>query len=163
MLAIDNSIILENKANLGGGIYLLKTDFELSNSSISGNASSSGGFIYMCGSSFFSMDSIIFNDNLANQYGGVLFIKDCDNETELSFSINNTEFNNSISLSGSVIFADGRINLKSGEIENTIFQGSQGLIEPAIRLHFLKGFLKFELCQFLGNTGNLIDYSGKSG
>jgi len=92
VLLIANSTIIENSADYGGGIHVTGTDLTVSGCQFSGNSAITGAGLYAADNASLELNGGSFFNNLAEQHGGGVYIRDGNGEiTNSHFEGNRAE------------------------------------------------------------------------
>jgi hypothetical protein len=136
-ITLENVIISENMAQIGGGVFLSDSEATISSSRIFGNKTKAGGFgaaIALRESSLFKLEGTSLQNNHAQGKGGALYIDNTAQASANRVDILNSEFSaNSASFgssAGGAIYARNalKLNITDSNLSENLAAVSGGAI-----------------------------------
>lgn len=128
-ITVEESSLVENKANKGGAIYISKGESEIKNTSFTKNESKNGGgaiFINHDNKGTTSISKTSFTENISNAFGGGIYLG-----LNGKLDVNESEFTKNQAAYGAGISsaADGNIDtdLSNIKVEGTSFTENEAL------------------------------------
>lgn len=150
---VVDSCLFENNKTIAGqftsGLFTWQSTFVLKNSTFRGNTGSTAAAMYNDGregGNSFVIDNCLFENNIADGYGGAIY------NWQTNFTIKNSTFRNNNASNAAGIYSDGRENISSFVIDSCLFEKNTALDYGGTAVYNFKTNCEIKNSQFSGNV-----------